>query len=83
MTHDASRRTGTDPLAVLRGKFPGWQAWRGVSGLLPPRSPNTSAASTSHLPDPMAVPRAPCLLARRRRESRSSAMPDHPDDSCS
>jgi hypothetical protein len=23
-----------DPLAVLRGQFPGWEAWRGVSGLL-------------------------------------------------
>jgi hypothetical protein len=42
MTHDASRRTGTDPLAVLRGKFPGWQAWRGVSGLLYARRLRTS-----------------------------------------
>ena len=23
-----------DPLTVLRGQFPGWEAWRGVSGLL-------------------------------------------------
>ena len=23
-----------DPLAVLRGRFPGWECWRGVSGLL-------------------------------------------------
>jgi hypothetical protein len=23
-----------DPLAVLRGQFPGWEAWHGVSGLL-------------------------------------------------
>ena len=23
-----------DPLADLRGKFPRWEAWRGVSGLL-------------------------------------------------
>jgi len=23
-----------DPLAVLCGQFPGWEAWRGVSGLL-------------------------------------------------
>jgi hypothetical protein len=23
-----------DPLTALRGQFPGWEAWRGVSGLL-------------------------------------------------
>lgn len=34
MTHDAGRRAGADPLAALRGRFPGWQAWRGVSGVL-------------------------------------------------
>jgi hypothetical protein len=42
MTNDASRRVGTDPLAALRGEFPGWQAWRGVSGLLYARRPRTS-----------------------------------------
>jgi hypothetical protein len=26
--------TPLDPLTVLRGQFPGWEAWRGVSGLL-------------------------------------------------
>jgi hypothetical protein len=23
-----------DPVTVLRGQFPGWEAWRGVSGML-------------------------------------------------
>jgi hypothetical protein len=23
-----------DPLTVLRGQFPGWECWRGVSGIL-------------------------------------------------
>jgi len=23
-----------DPLAAIRGRFPGWECWRGVSGLL-------------------------------------------------
>jgi hypothetical protein len=23
-----------DPLTALRGQFPGWEAWRGISGLL-------------------------------------------------
>jgi hypothetical protein len=23
-----------DPLVVLRGQFPGWECWRGVSGIL-------------------------------------------------
>ena len=31
-----------DPLAVLRGQFPGWEAWRGVSGLLYVRRRMTS-----------------------------------------
>jgi len=42
MTNDASRHTGPDPLAALRGKFPGWQAWRGISGLLYARRLRTS-----------------------------------------
>ena len=42
MTHDPSRRAGADPLAALRGRFPGWQAWRGVSGLLYARRLQTS-----------------------------------------
>ena len=42
MTRDLSRRAGTDPLAALRGRFPGWQAWRGVSGLLYARRLRTS-----------------------------------------
>jgi hypothetical protein len=42
MAHDASHRVSTDPLAVLRGKFIGWQAWRGVSGLLYARRLRTS-----------------------------------------
>jgi hypothetical protein len=53
MTHDASQRSGTDPLAVLRGKFSGWQAWQGVSGLLYARRLRTSPpivvrAATAH-----------------------------------
>lgn len=31
-----------DPLATLRGQFPGWEAWRGVSGLLYVRRRMTS-----------------------------------------
>jgi hypothetical protein len=31
-----------DPLAVLRGQFPHWEAWRGVSGLLYARRRMTS-----------------------------------------
>ncbi len=31
-----------DPLAVLRGQFPGWEAWHGVSGLLYARRRMTS-----------------------------------------
>jgi hypothetical protein len=42
MTHDSRRPAGTDPLAALRGRFPGWQAWRGVSGLLYARRLRTS-----------------------------------------
>ena len=42
MTHDPSRRAGADPLAALRGRFPGWEAWRGVSGLLYARRLRTS-----------------------------------------
>jgi hypothetical protein len=35
MTDPASHQPApNDPLAVLRGRFPGWEAWRGVSGLL-------------------------------------------------
>jgi hypothetical protein len=32
MANSASRPP--DPLAPLRGQFPRWEAWRGVSGLL-------------------------------------------------
>ena len=31
-----------DPLTALRGQFPGWEAWRGVSGLLYVRRRMTS-----------------------------------------
>jgi hypothetical protein len=31
-----------DPLAALRGQFPGWEAWAGVSGLLYVRRRMTS-----------------------------------------
>lgn len=31
-----------DPLAALRGQFPHWEAWRGVSGLLYVRRRKTS-----------------------------------------
>jgi hypothetical protein len=41
MTHDPSRRAGAE-LAALQGRFPGWQAWRGVSGLLYARRLRTS-----------------------------------------
>jgi hypothetical protein len=43
MTHDPARRAAAaDPLAALRSRFPGWQAWRGVSGLLYARRLRTS-----------------------------------------
>jgi hypothetical protein len=42
LTHNASRRTDADPFALLRGRFPGWQAWRGVSSLLYGRRLRTS-----------------------------------------
>jgi hypothetical protein len=42
MTHNPARRASPDPLAALRGRFPGWQAWRGVSGLLYARRLRTS-----------------------------------------
>jgi hypothetical protein len=42
MTHDASRRASTDPLAALRSEFPRWRTWRGVSGLLYARRLQTS-----------------------------------------
>ena len=32
--HPSPQPAPHDPLAVLRGQFPGWEAWRGVSGLL-------------------------------------------------
>ena len=32
--HSSPQPAPHDPLAVLRGQFPGWEAWRGVSGLL-------------------------------------------------
>jgi hypothetical protein len=31
-----------DPLTALRGQFPGWEAWVGVSGLLYARRPRSS-----------------------------------------
>jgi hypothetical protein len=31
-----------DPLTLLRGQFPGWEAWCGVSGLLYVRRRKTS-----------------------------------------
>jgi hypothetical protein len=42
MAHDPARRAAADPLTELRGRFPGWQAWRGVSGLLYARRLRTS-----------------------------------------
>jgi hypothetical protein len=42
MTNDASRHDGPDPLAALRGGFPRWQAWRGISGLFYARRLRTS-----------------------------------------
>jgi hypothetical protein len=32
--HSSPRPAPHDPLAVLRGQFAGWEAWRGISGLL-------------------------------------------------
>ena len=32
--HASPQPAPHDPLAALRGQFPGWEAWRGVSGLL-------------------------------------------------
>jgi hypothetical protein len=32
----------SDPLAPLRGQFPGWEAWRGVGGILYIRRRKTS-----------------------------------------
>lgn len=31
-----------DPLAPLRGQFPGWEAWRGIGGVLYARRRKTS-----------------------------------------
>ena len=43
MKDPASRQPAPhDALAVLRGQFPGWEAWRGVSGLLYVRRRMTS-----------------------------------------
>jgi hypothetical protein len=32
--HPSLQPVPHDPLTALRGQFPGWEAWRGVSGLL-------------------------------------------------
>ena len=40
--HPSPQPPPHDPLAVLRGQFPGWEAWRGVSGLLYARRRMTS-----------------------------------------
>ena len=32
--HPSPQHALHDPLAVLRGQFPGWECWRGVSGIL-------------------------------------------------
>ncbi|HYB86888.1 MAG TPA: hypothetical protein VEC76_08570 [Streptosporangiaceae bacterium] len=42
MTHDVDQCVDTDSLAALRSRFPGWQVWRGVSGLLYARRLRTS-----------------------------------------
>lgn len=34
MPDDSTLRPDPDPLAPLYGKFPGWECWRGISGLL-------------------------------------------------
>jgi hypothetical protein len=33
-SHQDPAHQPPDPLAPLRGQFPGWEAWRGVGGLL-------------------------------------------------
>jgi len=40
--HPSPQPAPHDPLAALRGQFPGWEAWRGVSGLLYVRRGMTS-----------------------------------------
>ena len=40
--HSSPQPAPHDPLAVLRGQFPGWECWRGVSGLLYVRRRMTS-----------------------------------------
>ena len=40
--HPSPQPTPHDPLTALRGQFPGWEAWRGVSGLLYVRRRKTS-----------------------------------------
>jgi hypothetical protein len=40
--HSSLQPAPHDPLAVLRGRFPAWEAWRGVSGLLYVRRRKTS-----------------------------------------
>jgi hypothetical protein len=40
--HSSPQPAPHDPLAALRGQFPGWEAWRAVSGLLYVRRRMTS-----------------------------------------
>ena len=40
--HPSPQPAPHDPLAVLRGQFPGWECWRGVSGILYVRRRMTS-----------------------------------------
>jgi hypothetical protein len=42
MPDDSARRAACDPLAPLYGKYPGWECWRGITGILYARLRKTS-----------------------------------------
>jgi hypothetical protein len=76
-----------DPLTALRGQFPGWDAWRGISGLLyvrrrmssPPVVFRRVHRQVARRPDPQA--RGPAGSASPARESiRTKLVPRAADD---
>src|SRR5205807_10297584 len=84
--HSSPQPAPHDPLAVLRGHFPGWEAWRGVSGLLYVRRRMSSppvvfrgytAASTW----PLAALHAQPQRVLRAFEPRETPAPDGSADS--
>jgi hypothetical protein len=66
-----------DPLAAIRGQFPGWEAWRGVSGLLYVRRRMSSppVVFRGYTPSP-----SPSRSARTRPadSNRAPAVAQHP-----